>query len=59
MNTTTQKGDRKVLNFDFGNLLQILLVPLVIGGVVAVPYVLVSKLVKALVRMMTKGRIDL
>lgn len=48
-----------MLNFDFGNLLQILLVPLVIGGVVAVPYVLVSKLTKALVRMMTKGRIDL
>ncbi len=48
-----------MLNFDFGNLLQLLAVPLVIGGVVAVPYVLVSRLVKALVRMMTKGRIDL
>ena len=59
MNMIMQKGDRNMLNFDFANLLQILLVPLVIGGVVAVPYVLVSKLVKALVRMLTKGRIDL
>lgn len=59
MNMTTQKGDRKMLNFDFLNLLKILLVPVVIGGVVAVPYVLVSKLVKALVRMITRGRIDL
>lgn len=58
MNMITQRGVN-MLNFDFSNLLQILLVPLVIGGVVAVPYVLVSKLVKALVRMMTKGRIDL
>ena len=48
-----------MLNFDFANLLQILLVPLIIGGVVAVPYVLVSRLIKALVRMMTRGRIDL
>ena len=58
MNMITQRGVN-MLNFDFSNLLQILLVPLVIGGVVAVPYVLVSKLVKALVRMMTQGRIDL
>ncbi len=48
-----------MLNFDFGNLLKLITVPMVIGGVVAVPYVLVSRLVKGLVRMMTKGRIDL
>lgn len=48
-----------MLNFDFGNVLYLLAIPLVLGGVVAVPYVLVSRLVKALVRMMTRGRIDL
>lgn len=48
-----------MLNFDFSNLLAILLVPLVVGGVVAVPYVLVSRLVRGLIKMMTRGRIDL
>lgn len=48
-----------MLNFDFANLMGLLAIPFVIGGVVAVPCVFVSRLVKALVRMMTKGRIDL
>lgn len=48
-----------MLNFDFNNLLLLMGAPLLIGGVVAVVYVFISKLIRALIRMMTGGRIDL